>query len=439
MSRRPRLVHEGLPIINSDEHVHSGDINASSRNGTSLGTKNDYGAPQTTQSIRSLASIASAAKNTSTTSKKKPHYKLQTRLVVGEDSHNNDEMEMMDADEDEHNHSHNSHQQHYDDSTSKYYGSQDNVNYGNHNMQQQHRSYQTQQQNGQPSNMYNNDYNSSATTEPLVDPNPPIPIYQMPSPSTSPLVVLDGANIAYNYAESLHPVLSSHRKREPDPKGISIAIEYFLKQSCRVQAVVPISWYQLKPRPADTYHLHNRSRGDSDAKMITDEVEELRNLLHRGFLVPCPPGDDDDAYVLALARREEDRRLLEEKNSMPLVDDLMNMDDDEEHVSSHDDNLISPEQLPKSVLGGYVVSNDMFIDAIKRDQRKQKHHTHHHHPLNARPISLRSWLKKNRISFTFANVGSAIDGQITLDFIPNPRNELIEAIDACNRLNCKMG
>ena len=122
MSRRPRLVHEGLPIINSDEHVHSGDIN-----GTSLGTKNDYGAPQTTQSIRSLASIASAAKNTSTTSKKTPHYKLQTRLVVGEDSHNNDEMEMMDADEDEHNHRHNSHQQHYDDSTSKYYGSQDNV------------------------------------------------------------------------------------------------------------------------------------------------------------------------------------------------------------------------------------------------------------------------------------------------------------------------
>jgi len=52
--------------------------------------------------------------------------------------------------------------------------------------------------------------------------------------------------------------------------------------------------YQIIPnhknkyrRPADTYHLQNRTRGDADAKMVTEEVEELRNLRQRGFLVAC--------------------------------------------------------------------------------------------------------------------------------------------------------
>ena len=85
---------------------------------------------------------------------------------------------------------------------------------------------------------------------------------------------------------------------------------------------------------------------------------------------------------------------------------------------------------------GKVVSNDFFVDAIRRDERRQQHH---HHPLNMRPISLKSWLKKNRISYSFANVGSSdIDGEIRLEFLPNPRNDLIEAIDACNRINCGM-
>ena len=170
---------------------------------------------------------------------------------------------------------------------------------------------------------------------------------------------------------------------------------------------------------------------ESDAKMVTEEVEELRTLRQRGFLVACPPGDDDDAYVMALARREDDRRLLEQRENMQQQhDDSMGMDEDTDTSSSR--------HLPPSVLGGYVVSNDMFHDAVRRDERKQQS-VHHQHPLNARPISLKSWLKKNRISFSFANVGTEVDGEIRLDFLPNPRNELNEAIEECNRLNYKMG
>jgi len=248
----------------------------------------------------------------------------------------------------------------------------------------------------------------------------PAPIYHMPSPSISPLVVLDGANIAYNYSDCVNPIRLSQR-RQPDPRGIRIAIEYFLQHHCRVQAVVPVSWYQLKPRPSDQYHLNNRARGDSDAKMVTEEVEELRGMRQGGFLVAIPPGDDDDAYALALARREDDRVLEQHRSAQH--DESMGMTEDE--TSRH---------LP---LGGYVVSNDMFHDAIRRDDSR-----HHHNklPLNARSVSLKGWLSKKRISYSFANVGttSQIDDRIRLDFVPNPRSDLIEAIDECSRLKIGM-
>ena len=139
----------------------------------------------------------------------------------------------------------------------------------------------------------------------------------------------------------------------------------------------------------------------------------------------CPPGDDDDAYVLALARREEDR-LLEQQEGTHHLDESM---------CTEEDDMV--DNLPKSVLGGYVVSNDFCQDAIRRDEKKHQRY-YQHHPLNMRPISLKSWLKKHRISYSFANVGTAeADGEIRLEFLPNPRNDLIEAIDACNR-HCGM-
>jgi hypothetical protein len=256
---------------------------------------------------------------------------------------------------------------------------------------------------------------------------PIIPIYNQPSPSTSPLVILDGANIAYNYYDCVNPSLHSHssKRRQPDSRGIRIAIDYFMYHNCRVQAVVPVSWYQLKPRPADQYHLHNRSRGDSDARMVTEEVEELRLLRQRGLLVAIPPGDDDDAYALALARREDERLLTAAAGQ------------EDEGMMMLEDKTVQHFLLP---LGGYIVSNDMFHDAIRRDENKLRHHEL---SLNMRSsISLKGWLMKRRISYSFANVGTTtttttqIDtsSDIQLDFVPNPRSDLIDAIDEYSRL-----
>mmetsp|Transcript_37819 Transcript_37819/g.79741 ORF Transcript_37819/g.79741 Transcript_37819/m.79741 type:complete len:124 (-) Transcript_37819:354-725(-) len=59
--------------------------------------------------------------------------------------------------------------------------------------------------------MHRHDSNSiQNTTAPVI--NPPPPMYQMPNPETSPPVVLDAANIAYKYAESLNPGLQSQRR-----------------------------------------------------------------------------------------------------------------------------------------------------------------------------------------------------------------------------------
>jgi hypothetical protein len=295
--------------------------------------------------------------------------------------------------------------------------------FNTHSMYQQHQNNdipsQTQQH-IQPPNEYQS-FQQQTTSH----------IHHMPPPSTAPLVVIDGANIAYNYAESLNPSLSNqHRQLEPNPKGITIAIQYFLKHHCRVQAVVPISWYKSKPRPGDhacsAGYKGNLNQRD-DAKMITDEVEELRTLRQHGFLVACPPSDDDDAYAIALARREEDRLPIENN----IEDDGMMMDDEQ-----------TTSCLP---LGGYVVSNDFFHDAVRRDERQQKHHIeeHQHHQPGFSSLSqqtskrhaLKAWLKQHRISYSFANVGlvSQVNGGVELEFLPNPRNELIEAIDAHRR------
>lgn len=248
-------------------------------------------------------------------------------------------------------------------------------------------------------------------------PSPPQLINQV-SDSSAPLVVIDGANVAYDFAETMKPTL---QKREPDPKGIRIAIDYFLKNNCRVVAVVPRSWYQLKPRPGDHYHLKNRGSAESDAKMVTEEVEALRLLRSQGLLVACPPGDDDDAYAIGLARRETDR-VLEQQLHEDHDDESMSMEegDDESFTVS----------LPSTVFGGYVVSNDFYNDAIRRDDMS-KHHQNESLALAARASTLKKWLSLHRISYSFANVGGN-----ELEFIPNPRNVLIEAIDACRRLNC---
>ena len=72
-----------------------------------------------------------------------------------------------------------------------------------------------------------------------------------------PLIVMDGANIAYAYADtsrvetSLSCSASKSKSKEPDAEGIRIAVDYFVKAGCRVQVVVPVYWLRSKPRPGD--------------------------------------------------------------------------------------------------------------------------------------------------------------------------------------------
>lgn len=383
MSRRPRLVHEGSPILGADAQQHG-----------------EHAADNTTTSTVGLHHWNHVKKKTH--SNPTTGFKLQTKLVIGGDA------AAAPA-----NH-------HFDDETGlDAMVTDDAMNGDVINTQPMHRYQRHSFMHSQPQEnlSHPNEYASFQQQEQPCTSQ----IYHMPSPLTSPLVVIDGANIAYNYAESLNPSLSNQYHRiEPNPRGITIAIQYFIQHKCRVQAVVPISWYKLKPRPGD-YACSAGYKGNlnqrDDAKMLTEEVEELRSLRQHGFLVACPPSDDDDAYAIALARREEERF---QKQKLMLQDDEMMMDYEQGDTSTY-------SNLPT---GGYVVSNDFFHDAVRRDERQQKHFGERQSSLSQQSLSLKSWLNHHRISYSFANVGilSPSGGEVELEFLPNPRNELIEAI-----------
>ena len=392
-------MQEGSPIIDADEHDHE------HANASSVANGNDVH-----WNGRHKGASSFVTRNNSVPAKK---FKLQTKIVIGGEAAAASASVPTDVNRNQ-----------FDDEDSfDAMMTDDAEHYNDLNLQPVHHQNSNNFTHHQQHAPYHNEYPSSQQHEPNVTNH----IHHMPSPTTSPLVVIDGANLAYNYAETLNPSISNqYQRREPNPRGITKAIQYFLQRQCRVQAVVPISWYKLKPRPGDHAcaggYKGNLNQRD-DAKMLTDEVEELRTLRQHGFLVACPPGDDDDAYVIALARQEDGR-----SSQQNIVDEDGMMMDDEEHVSC----------LP---LGGFVVSNDFYHDAVRRDQKKLKNHNSHleeQHMTSLRQQSsskhsLKAWLKHRRISYSFANVGLVPD--VELEFLPNPRNELIEAIDVHSRSN----
>jgi len=76
-----------------------------------------------------------------------------------------------------------------------------------------------------------------------------------------PLVVMDGANVAYAYADAMAAAVSSGgKKREPDYRGLQVAAKYFLSCNVRVLIVLPAPWFRIKPSAAD----HNK--GESTSK-----------------------------------------------------------------------------------------------------------------------------------------------------------------------------
>ena len=66
-----------------------------------------------------------------------------------------------------------------------------------------------------------------------------------------PLVVMDGANVAYAYADAMSAVTGTN-KREPDYRGLLVAANYFMQWDIRVLIVLPAPWFRLKPRAGDT-------------------------------------------------------------------------------------------------------------------------------------------------------------------------------------------
>jgi hypothetical protein len=65
-----------------------------------------------------------------------------------------------------------------------------------------------------------------------------------------PLVVMDGANIAYAYADALSG-FQQGSSSEPDARGIQVAAQYFLATNVRVLVVIPAPWFRAKPRVGD--------------------------------------------------------------------------------------------------------------------------------------------------------------------------------------------
>ncbi|CAJ1949484.1 unnamed protein product [Cylindrotheca closterium] len=201
--------------------------------------------------------------------------------------------------------------------------------------------------------------------------------------SKTPLVVLDGANVAHYYADALaamNTTFSDKSRRrgkpEPDTRGIQVATDYFLSVGVRVLVVLPQYWMRKKPRPGDT--------SSQNAMMDTNQMDILKDLNDKGLIVASPPADDDDAYALTIAKREEMRAVRQRNGEGP----------------------------------GFVLSNDMFRDAQARD------------PTGV----MKEWLKEGRnetigpgrISYAFCDMGTMDDhGDRILDFVPNPRHPLV--------------
>ena len=207
-----------------------------------------------------------------------------------------------------------------------------------------------------------------------------------------PLVVMDGANIAYAYGAALQ---GNHiqSKPLPDARGIHVACQYFALADLRILVVLPSSWFRNVTRA--------HTNDDLELK------ETVRQLDQAGYLVPAPPTDDDDAYALTIAQRENARSLT------------------------------SPLHGP-----GYVLSNDLFRDAQSRDVSGELGvWLNQGNPSAAatasslaRAVDQDRPHGPGRISYTFCDMGAMDDrGCKQLDFVPNPRHPLVAWVESHHR------
>jgi len=234
-----------------------------------------------------------------------------------------------------------------------------------------------------------------------------------------PLIVIDGANVAYAYGQAQSLALQNNGngttglRGGPDARGILIACNYFLSAGCRVQVVLPAPW------------LRNRSSTASTSSItIAPQLQVLHSLQEQGLLCAAPSTDDDDAYAIMLARREDVRAARRRGGGQVGTNG---------GASRNDNGGSSSSIIDRG--GGFVLSNDQFRDAMSRD----KH--------SANPTGLRDWLegktgklsdhltcRSGRISYSFSDLASFDEyGDRELDFMPNPRHKLVEDIERHNR------
>jgi hypothetical protein len=280
-----------------------------------------------------------------------------------------------------------------------------------------------------------------------------------------PLIVLDGANIAYAYVQTFQSTpslstttsnISSSSKRhgtinspstslEPNALGIKLAVEYFLHAGCRVQVVVPAYWIRNKQQQHQQHqHIHStRTTTNKDSQ----HLQILHHLQEQNILCCSPPTDDDDAYCIAIARREDGRSRLRRKGRHYTTTTTA-QEDGISSISSRSRTSINATTANTSLLssditmmdGAFIVSNDLYRDAIYRDPTHDLKRW-----LDGALSNVSSSVKHKyskdvdwsnvddiprRISYSFADLGS-IDtyGDAILDFVPNPRHALISMID----------
>eukprot|EP01038_Epipyxis_sp_PR26KG_P004413 gene4413-6240_t len=108
-------------------------------------------------------------------------------------------------------------------------------------------------------------------------------VTDVPIERPTTMVVLDGANLGWNYGVDSFRV-----------KGITLAISYFKRFKVDIKCFIPVSYIKSKPKASDPCK--------DNAMMQTDDWEILNSLLFQSILAPVPANENDDAYILAYGR-----------------------------------------------------------------------------------------------------------------------------------------
>lgn len=76
-----------------------------------------------------------------------------------------------------------------------------------------------------------------------------------------PLLVMDGPNVAYAYADAMKENNGNHnnKRQQPDSRGLLVAANYFREAGVRVLIVLPAPWFRSKPKAGDANQGKNFS------------------------------------------------------------------------------------------------------------------------------------------------------------------------------------